>query len=175
MTQEQIADAAYSQKFSIARSMMYHERRVLFWEFLSGIAKFLEFATTSTAFVFIYAGTDRPLLQWVVLAAAIASFLAIILDAHKRIKHNTSQRARLGELALQIPHNLEALTEERLEEICTARKRIELDDGVILDCLNAICHNRQCDAEGIKTGLMHLNLWEATVGRFFPVPYKSKT
>ena len=174
MTQAEIVKEMNEQRFAIERSMMYHERRVLFWEFLSFVAKVFEFTTTSAAAVFLFTHQNKSITQWVVLAAAFFSFLLIILDAQRRIKHNTSQRARFGELSMHIPRNLETITEARMEELIQARKRIEQDDGVILDCFNAICHNRQCIAEGNHEGKLYLHWWESWFGRFLPIPFNGK-
>ena len=172
MNKEEIADAIYGQRFSIRRSIRYHEHRIVFWDALAFVAKVLEFIPTSTAFVFIFSGKGgQYALQWVLLGAAFFSFLAIILDAHRRVKHQSQQRARMCELDLRIPHNLEAVSEAMLEDIYASRRRIELDDGVILPCLNVICHNEQCVAEGQLADLAELTFIQKTLGRYFPISY----
>jgi len=174
MTQEEITlQAINGQRFSIETAMMYHERRVLFWEVLAFIARVFEFFTTSAAAVFLFQDQTLETTRWMVLAAALFAFLVIALDAQRRIKHNARQRARMGELRLRVPHNLATVTEAQLEEIVRDRKRIELDDGVLLECFAMICHNRQCMAEGNPDGKVPINWWEWSVGRFFPVPYRS--
>jgi len=174
MTQDEIVEAIDRQRFSIERSMRYHEHRMFFWECVAFWAKLLEFATTSTAFAFLFRGQNECFLKWVVLFAAILSFLVIILDAYKRIKHNTRQRSRLGELAIRIPLNLSTVTEAQMEEIYAVRKRIELDDGIVLACLNAICHNEQCAAEGKLDESVRISFWEKHIGKYFPIPYRPK-
>ena len=175
MNQEEITEAAYGQRFAIQRSIRYHGHRIAFWEFLAFITKLLEFIPTSTAFIFIFSGNGgQHALQWVLLAAAIFSFLAIILEAHRRIKHQSRQRARMCELDLRLPLNLETVTEGLLEDIYASRRRIELDDGVLLPCLNVICHNEQLTADGHPENPAKLNFVERNIGRYLPIPYSSK-
>ena len=172
MTNEEIAREAHGQRFEINVSMRYHEERLKFWGGLSSAAKVFEFLTTSTAAVFLF--QDKPYSAWVMLAAAFLSFLVIILEAQSRIKHNTTQKARMGELSIRIPHNLDALTEERLEEIIRERKRIELDDGIIFPCLLKLCYNAQCVADGMPEHMKPMTRYQKTAGWFLPVPYNRK-
>lgn len=160
-------------KWGVERSMLYHESRVFFWESLSFVSKLFEFLLNSAACVLLFDGS-ATFTKWFVLVSAILSFLAIIMNCSKRIKHNMAQKARYGRLLAKFPVDEDDFTKDILAQISKERLKIEEDESVILDCLNAVCHNKLCDVYDLPDEKWEVSLLCATVGRMIPIPHHPK-
>jgi len=160
-------------RFGLRRSYFYHEKRVLFWRTLLFIAHGMEAALMSTAAAFLFNDSSKTFSQWAVLVSAILSFIVIWFGAEKRIQVNMEKKARFLDLEDRIPIKESDYSEELLEKLVRARRKIERDDDVVLPCVDALARNDACRALGL-TEDRRLNVLERIVGRILPIPYKKK-
>lgn len=170
---EKLKKEFWNTRFDLRRSYFYHEKRVLFWRTTLFLAQGMETALNSTAAAFIFNENGATLTKWFVLASAIISFIVVWFNADKRIQSNMEKKARFLGLEELIPCNEDEYTQKRLDEIRQGRLKIELDDDVVLPCVDALARNDACRAFGLAED-RYLNLLECTLGRFLPIPYKKK-
>lgn len=170
---ETLVKGFWDLRFGLRLSYFYHEKRVLFWRTLLFVAHGMEAALTSTAAAFLFNDSSKTFSQWAVLVSAILSFIVIWFGAEKRIQVNMEKKARFLDLEDRIPIKESDYSEELLEKLTRARRKIERDDDVVLPCVDALARNDACRALGL-TEDRRLNIFERIVGRILPIPYKKK-
>lgn len=111
------------------------------------------------------------LAKWIVAISTAISIAAVILKASERVKHHMSQKAAMGSLLQRFPVDLSSVTEAALKELRDERLQIEKADGVILSCLDVMCHNEQCIADGSDHAVRKLSWFQSHFGTWLPVPY----
>lgn len=173
-TESKLADEFWNFQFGVRRSYFYHEKRVLFWRTALFVSHGVETALTSTAAAFLFSGAGKAFSQWAVLISAALSFVVVWFCAEKHIQANMEKKARFADLEDKIPLKEEDYKEETLNRLRRERRKIERDDDVILPCVDALARNDACRAFGLPED-RELSLYERTVGRILPIPYRKKT
>ena len=169
---ENLSTEFWDLRFAARRSYFYHEKRVLFWRTILFVAHGMEAALSSTAAAFLFCDGNRTFTQWAVLISAIISFIVVWFGAEKRIQANMEKKARFMELEDSVPLD-DCGTAKDLADLKKRRRKIEADDDVVLQCVDALAYNMACTAFGLPVRF-RLNWFESSVGRILPIPYSIK-
>ena len=159
-------------KFEIERSIQYCDYRIFFWQFLSKMAQFLEFITSSAAFILLFQN-GTTMAHILIAITAVVSILVFILDATKNARHNMEKMSKFTKLFVKVPVVYDKVTEKQYEIWCTERYEIDNDGSTHIPCLSVICHNDICLRKGIDDD-HPLSRFERTIGKYFPFPYRSR-
>lgn len=169
---ENLSTEFWNLRFAARRSYFYHEKRVLFWRTILFFAHGMEAALSSTAAAFLFCGGNRTFTQWAVLISAIISFIVVWFGADKRIQANMEKKAKFMELEDSVPTD-DSGTAKVLDNLKSRKRKIESDDDVALQCVDALAYNMALTSFGEKERF-RLNWFESSVGRILPIPYSIK-
>lgn len=165
---ETLADKFWSQKFAIGRSKRYHAHRMAWHHRVAFLFQFIElFASSSILLGFVGEGKQR----WFLGLGAIVSGLSLCQLSGKYLQWHAAKKEAFGELMKMIPEDEKEETPELLHSIVARREEIEKDDDVGFRCLDAVCHNEECDAHELEKEKVQLSWWQRYVGTIIPLGY----
>lgn len=165
---ETLADKFWSQKFAIGRSKRYHAHRMAWHHRVAFLFQFIElFASSSILLGFVGEGKQR----WFLGLGAIVSGLSLCQLSGKYLQWHAAKKEAFGELMKMIPEDEKEETPELLHSIVARREEIEKDDDVGFRCLDAVCHNEECDAHELEQEKVQLSWWQRYVGTIIPLGY----
>lgn len=155
-------------KFEIACSKRYHARRMAWHKEMLFFLQFVELFVAS-------AGLLVPMSElWhrmILCLGFIVAGLSLVQVAGKNKQWHESKKAAFGELMKSILAKEGLWTEKDLRDILVRREEIEKDDDVGFRCLDIICYNEECIAEGLNKDVKPLSWWQRHVGKILPLDY----
>lgn len=159
-------------KFAFTRSQIYYEKRATFWSAVSVTSQVAELLLSSSAFVAAVSGFPSVIAA-VTLVSSLIGVLALAFKSTSRMRRCFAQRNAFSDLMKMLPVDPADGTKELLREIRDKRLDVEKNDDPILECLDAICHNKACISIGLEPEA-RLSWFESWFGRFLPIPYSPK-
>ena len=174
MTPEGIHQAFADQQSDCYRSARYWACRETFWRFIDHLCKLFIFLTSAGAVCLKAIDRDPAGTGWCA-AAALATFVLEAFAVQGKITFAVKQCQRYAAILALFPIEESEEDARLLKRIRNERLMVEKDETVVLPCLDVICHNRQCVAEGRLGDRVKLSWFEWLVGRFVPIGYSLKT
>ena len=159
-------------RVEIERSEFYWEKRLSFWTGLSVASKYIDALLSATAFASILA-QYHSVAMGLTLLSSIMAISVLVFQAEKRIKFCMQQKAAYTMLEGEMPVLSSQESEQRLADLTSRYKKIEKVEGVILFCVNAVCHGMVLTKHGGKPRY-RLSLLERTLGQLVPLSYEPK-
>ena len=152
------------------RSARYWACREMFWRFIDHGCKLIIFLTSAGAVCLKAIGNDPKSIGWCA-AAALATFMLEALAIQGRITFAVKQCQRYNTILTLFPIDESEEDAKLLKRIRNERLMVEKDETIILECLDVLCHNKQCISEGRRNDMVKLNPFERWVGIFLPISY----
>ena len=171
MTPEDIASSFYALRSDLERGLRYYGAMRNRCSLLAFLLQSVVALSASASFAGLLADFSPTLQKGLALAAAATSLLALAERSGKRADAYARKRARFSEILRQLPVDYEKWTVETLESLTKARIEVEADEGPLYECLDVVCHNQQCLADGRPDEIRPLSWWQEYVLRFLPVRY----
>lgn len=162
-----------SLRTDLERSIRYYaamRARCATWSF---VVQALCMLTASSVFAAVVGEASPMAMKILAFSAAVCSSLSLAERASNRADWYLQKRKTFSELLGRIPLDPESYSVEGLEALTKNRLALESDETPVYGCLAVLCHNEQCEAEGLLEYRCELNWWQRNVLRFFPVSYKS--
>lgn len=169
MKRETLADKLWEQKFAICCSKRYHAHRMAWHQGMAYALQFVELCATSSVLLGLFGEKWR---QAMLGLGAIVAGMSLVQLAGKHLQWHAAKKEAFGELMKRIPVDEEDGTEELLREIVARREEIEKDDDAGFRCLDVLCHNEECLAQGLEKFMKPLSFWQRYVGTILPLKYK---
>ena len=173
MTQEETHQEFANQQSDCYRSARYWACREVFWRFVDHVCKLFIFFTSAGAVCVKAIGSDPASVVWCA-TAAFASFILESFAIQGKIVFAVKQCQRYKAILALFPIDETEESIKLLKRIRNERLNVEKDETIILECLDVICHNKQCISENRLDDIMKLNVLERTIGRFFPIGFAQK-
>ena len=174
MTPEELHQAFAEQQSDCYRSARYWACRETFWRFIDHLCKLFIFLTSAGAVCIQAIGEDAAGTGWCA-AAALATFILESFAVQGKITFAVKQCQRYATILTLFPIDESEEDAKLLKRIRNERLMIEKDETIILECLDVICHNKQCLAENRLEDMVKLNWIERWIGRFLPIGFNKKS
>ena len=171
MDKDKLHQEFESHHFACCRDARYWAHREVFWRFIDHVCKLFIFLAASGAVCIKAFGGDASSLKWCA-AAALATFALESFAVQEKITFAMKHSQRYTALLMIFPINDGEESEALLKRIRNERLRIEVEETILLDCLSVICHNEQCEAEGLSAYKVKIGWFRRTVGRYFPIGFE---
>ena len=164
-----------SMRLGLVRSYYYYEMRLTFWNCYMFLAASMETVLGLSAISVLF-NSESLWLKCLVSISAFAAFVAKWFGATKRITCLTEQKLATKQVQNMLPSCAKEEEEGGEKLYCKIKKmreEFELRDDVILECVDAICHNKACVTLGVQQRYK-LTWWQRSFGRIFPLPYTER-
>lgn len=165
-----------SMRLGLMRSYYYYEMRLTFWSAFMFIAAAINAVLSLSAICALYDNT-AVWVRWLVAISAFMTFVLTWFGANKRANCLTAQKLATKQVQNMLPASeAEEVSggEALYKKVKTAREDFELRDDIILECADAICHNKACVTLGIPQRYV-LAWWQRYLGRLLPIPYTERS
>lgn len=142
-------DRGYTLWWGVRRSIRYHDRRIVWFDTLHRSGRFLTLLAGGGAAATII-GRHEPWATGLALSCAAFAALDLAFDLPAKARLHAALKVKFVDIEREI--NLvgyEQLDSADLLRLCARRSEIERDEPPVLRCLDALCHNELCRAEGI--------------------------
>jgi len=144
-----ISDSQWALWWGVRRSIRYHDRRIVWFDRIHRVGRFITLAAGGSAAATILKERENWSLV-LALTCAFFSALDLAFDVSANARKHGTLKMRFVDLEREI--NLigyESLTAEQVRRFSARRSEIERDEPPILRCLDTLCHNELCRADGI--------------------------
>ena len=172
MTNEEIAERHYALRSDLERGLRYYGAMRNRCSLLAFVLQSVIALSASASFAALLADLSPALQKGLALVAAAASLLSLAERSGKRADAYARKRARFSEILRQLPVDYAEWTVGTLTQLTRERLEVEADEGPLYECLDVVCHNQQCLADGRPDEIRPLSWWQEYVLRFLPVRYK---
>ena len=173
MTPEELHQAFAEQQSDCYRSARYWACRETFWRFIDHLCKLFIFLTSAGAVCIQAIGGNPAGTGWCA-AAALATFVLESFAVQGKITFAVKQCQRYATILTLFPIDESEEDAKLLKRIRNERLMVEKDETIILECLDVICHNKQCLSGNRLDDMVKLNWIERWIGRFLPIGFKKK-
>lgn len=170
MSPAEIHRAFLNHRSDCYRSARYWACREVFWSFVEHLCKLAVFVTSAGAVCVTTIGGDPSSAGWCA-ASALAAFILESFAVQGRISFAVRQCQRYNTVLTFFPIDESEETPALLKRVRNERLAVEKDETVILECLDVLCHNRQCIAEDRPEDVRPLTGFQKTFGLVFPFRY----
>ena len=171
MNTEELYTRFWNARFDAERGVRFHMSRYGFW---AGLSLFSQFSGLVLIFcsVGLIMSSNTAFAVAANLIVAAASLAVIIFKSERRARFNDSQRRDHYAILNLIPADHANYTERLLQDIEAHVNAIYARDKNDFQCLNVICHNELCRANGIDD-LWELSWVEEHIGSWMPIKYRT--
>ena len=174
MNSQELHQAFIDQQSDCYRSARYWACRETFWRFIDHLCKLFIFLTSAGAVCIQVIGKDPAGKVWCA-AAALATFVLESFAVQGKITFAVKQCQRYATILTLFPIDESEEDAKLLKRIRNERLMVEKDETITLECLDVICHNKQCLSENRLDDMVKLNWIERWIGRFLPIGFKKKS
>ncbi len=164
------ADIINGLKFEIACSKRYHAHRIAWHKKMLFFLQFVELCVTSTGLLIPMGEFWYRIILWL---GFIVSGMSLVQVAGKNKQWHESKKVAFGELMKCILAKEGSWTDKDVQDIRIRREEIEKDDDVGFRCLDIICYNEECIAEGLNKDIKPLSWLQRHLGTILPLDYTS--
>jgi hypothetical protein len=147
--QANINDRQWELWWGVRRSIRYHDRRIVWFDSIHRVGRFITLVAGGSAAATILKQHEGWSLL-LTLTCAFFSALDLAFDVSANARKHCALKMRFVDLEREVNlKGYENLTDEQVRLFCTRRSEIERDEPPILRCLDTLCHNELCRADGI--------------------------
>ncbi len=172
MNPNELHQAFADQQSDCYRSARYWACREVFWRFVDHLCKLFIFLASAGGVCVVAAGQDPTGVGWCA-ASALATFALEAFAVQGKVTFAVRQCQRYATILTLFPIDGTEETPALLKRIRNERLMVEKDETVVLECLDVLCHNRQCVAEGRNADVAPLTWFQRTVGSVLPFCYRA--
>lgn len=168
METKTVAGRIMEQKFEISCSKRYHGHRMAWHQTIAFFLQLIELGVTSSVLLVSMGKICQQMILW---CGFIVAGMSLVQLASKRFQWHAAKKAALGELMKCILANEGKWTEQDVRDILVRREEIEKDDDAGFRCLDALCYNEECLAQGRYNEILPVSWWQRNVGTILPIDY----
>ena len=144
-----LPDRRWALWWGVRRSVRYHDRRVVWFDAIHRAGRFLTLLTSGAA-VGTLLKTHAYWAMGFAAACAVFSALDLAFDVSAKARLHSSLKIKFVDLERAIIEiGWDSLTAGQIRSFNARRSEIERDEPPVLRCLDTICHNELCRADGI--------------------------
>lgn len=135
--------------FGVRRSVMYHARRVGFFETLQRVTAILTISVAGFIFFEVSGVTLPTWMAWLACVAGLFSIFDLVVSYSQRADQHRHLRREFCELEVDMSLT-KADDAEKWQQLEARRLRIEINEPPIYRALDLLCHNALMIADGIS-------------------------
>ncbi len=154
--------------FSLRRSVRYHQSRLMFFDRLNKIIRFVSLLSGVGVITTVLAKMGEPWILVSAIAVALLSTLDLVINSEGAVRRHTELAGRFIDLEkrmIQCPDP----SDSALASFTAARLELEAGEPPILRVLDSICHNEVLRAMGYTSHFARIAWYQRLFSQLFDI------